>query len=774
MADTPISSLAVFVGSLPAGTYVPIITPDGTSSTGFASYRATPDQLDESAATLSGTFVTATDQSSTMANSRLLAAQSNVTTITDAGAGSTITVGIATNGIGNTQLRQGTALSVIGNSTNGTANVADIAAGADHNILRRSGTAIGFGSIDLSQSGAVGSSILAGANGGTGVANTGKTLTLGGNLTTSGSFNSTFTMTGTTGVTFPTSGTLATTAGASIPAVVLGDVLYGSAANTLSALVGNITTDKQYLSQTGNGAVSAAPAWATIAGSDITGAALTKVDDTNVTLTLGGTPATALLRAASITAGWTGQLGLGRGGTAADLSATGGTSQVLRQSSAGAAITVSQLAASDLSNGVTGSGAVVLANTPTLITPALGAATATSIAIGGATLGAHALAVTGTALFNNAITYGGVALSNSVTGTGSMVLSTSPSLTTPSLGVATATSLNGMTFSGAGNLALASGKTITFNSTFTVGGTDGGALVYGAAKTLTVNNSLALAGTDSTVMTFPGATDTVMGLGATQTVTAAKTFSSSMFKLAGATSGTITVNAASVAGTNTITLPAGTTDFSATGGSSQVVKQTSAGGAFTVAQLAASDLSNGTTGTGAVALADSPTFTSMVVMDGWRTGAQVAAGKNSISFNAGIQQALSINETTGAGSGTILLFQVSASTIGSISFTGTTTAYNTTSDVRRKENIVSTARGLADLMRVKIRDFNFKGTKERVQGVIAQEVHEVYPEAVTVGGADHMKSPWGIDYGRLVPLAIKAIQDLCARVELLERKGGAQ
>ncbi len=104
----------------------------------------------------------------------------------------------------------------------------------------------------------------------------------------------------------------------------LGDTLYASAANTLSKLAGNITTAKQYLSQTGSGAVSAAPVWATIAGGDITGAALTKVDDTNVTLTLGGTPTTALLRAASLTLGWTGQLGLTRGGTNASLTASNG------------------------------------------------------------------------------------------------------------------------------------------------------------------------------------------------------------------------------------------------------------------------------------------------------------------------------------------------------------------------------------------------------------------------------------------------------------------
>lgn len=44
------------------------------------------------------------------------------------------------------------------------------------------------------------------------------------------------------------------------------------------------------------------------------------------------------------------------------------------------------------------------------------------------------------------------------------------------------------------------------------------------AKTFTVTNTLTLSGTDATVMTFPGASDTVMGLGAIQTVTAVKTF----------------------------------------------------------------------------------------------------------------------------------------------------------------------------------------------------------------------------------------------------------
>jgi len=50
-------------------------------------------------------------------------------------------------------------------------------------------------------------------------------------------------------------------------------------------------------------------------GSVVTPSALTKSDDTNVTLTLGGTPSTALLQATSLSLGWIGQLAISRGGT---------------------------------------------------------------------------------------------------------------------------------------------------------------------------------------------------------------------------------------------------------------------------------------------------------------------------------------------------------------------------------------------------------------------------------------------------------------------------
>lgn len=108
--------------------------------------------------------------------------------------------------------RTGAALSVLGNSTNATAKVADIAAASDGNVLRRSGTSVGFGPILLSTAQAV-SGQLQPANGGTGVNNGSSTLALGGNTAFSGAFTFTGTLTANTSITFPTAGTLATVNG---------------------------------------------------------------------------------------------------------------------------------------------------------------------------------------------------------------------------------------------------------------------------------------------------------------------------------------------------------------------------------------------------------------------------------------------------------------------------------------------------------------------------------------------------------------------------------
>lgn len=98
---------------------------------------------------------------------------------------------------------------------------------------------------------------------------------------------------------------------------------------------------------------------------------------------------------------------------------------------------------------------------------------------------------------SGAVTLAASDLSNGVTGSGATVLATSPTLVTPTLGAATATTINKLTVT-----APASGSTLTV--------ADG--------KTLSASNTLTLAGTDSTTITFQG-TDTYVGRTTTDKLT---------------------------------------------------------------------------------------------------------------------------------------------------------------------------------------------------------------------------------------------------------------
>lgn len=133
---------------------------------------------------------------------------------------------------------------------------------------------------------------------------------------------------------------------------------------------------------------------------------------------------------------------------------------------------------------------------------------------------------------------------------------------------------------------------------------------------------------------------------------------------------------------------------------------------------------------------------------------------------------------TGATSKNMFLFARNNSTIGSISTTTTSTAYNTSSDLRLKKNIATTTAGLATILKIPVNDFNFiSDPNHRVQGFIAQDLYNYYPEAVNVGGDDPIKNPWSVDYGRITPLLVKGIQEqqeqikeLKARVTALESR----
>lgn len=110
---------------------------------------------------------------------------------------------------------------------------------------------------------------------------------------------------------------------------------------------------------------------------------------------------------------------------------------------------------------------------------------------------------------------GGTGVTSS-TGTGSVVLSTSPTLVTPVLGVATATTVNKVTItapSAAATLTIADGKT------------------------LTANNSIILAGTDATTMTFPSTSATIARTDAAQSFVGTQTFTGPIVQSVQALSG---------------------------------------------------------------------------------------------------------------------------------------------------------------------------------------------------------------------------------------------
>jgi hypothetical protein len=125
-------------------------------------------------------------------------------------------------------------------------------------------------SIGTVTSGTWNADVIAGQFGGTGIANTGKTITLGGNFVTSGANALTLTTTGSTNVTLPTSGTLATTAqlptfpisltnggtNASLTASN-GGIFYSTA--TAGAILSGTATAGQIL----RSGASAAPTWST-------------------------------------------------------------------------------------------------------------------------------------------------------------------------------------------------------------------------------------------------------------------------------------------------------------------------------------------------------------------------------------------------------------------------------------------------------------------------------------------------------------------------------
>jgi hypothetical protein len=126
-----------------------------------------------------------------------------------------------------------------------------------------------------------------------------------------------------------------------------------------------------------------------------------------------------------------------------------------------------------------------------------------------------------------------------------------------------------------------------------------------------------------------------------------------------------------------------------------------------------------------------------------------------------------LSKASGFSNGTLINFYTSGSQRGSISTNGTTTSYNITSDYRLKEDFKS-INGLDLISKIKIYDFKFKNSDLRMDGVIAHELQEVVPYAVS--GEKDAEEMQQVDYSKLVPILVQAIQELKAEIEILKTK----
>jgi hypothetical protein len=123
-------------------------------------------------------------------------------------------------------------------------------------------------------------------------------------------------------------------------------------------------------------------------------------------------------------------------------------------------------------------------------------------------------------------------------------------------------------------------------------------------------------------------------------------------------------------------------------------------------------------------------------------------------------------------------FTRSETLVGSISVTTTATAYNTSSDYRLKENVVSLTGATDRVKQLKPSQFNFIADPDTtVDGFIAHEAQAVVPECVTgeKDAVDEDGNPkyQGIDQSKLVPLLTAALQEAITEIASLKDRVAA-
>ena len=249
-----------------------------------------------------------------------------------------------------------------------------------------------------------------------------------------------------------------------------------------------------------------------------------------------------------------------------------------------------------------------------------------------------------------------------------------------------------------------------------------------------------------------------------------------------ALSGTVTATGIDVTGTVTTTgsvgigtsTPASALELSgaATANARLTLSQTTAG--------LSSQIQQGSTGLAISAVGSQPILLNTNGAERMRIDASgnILFGKSSDSLSgAGIVVESSsidygrinlISELTSATSLAFYYDDGAASTqIGSISQSSTITSYNTSSDQRLKENIADADDAGSKIDSIQVRKFDWKANgSHQDYGMVAQELLEVAPEAVHQ--PQDPEEMMGVDYSKLVPVMLKEIQSLRARIAALE------
>ena len=145
------------------------------------------------------------------------------------------------------------------------------------------------------------------------------------------------------------------------------------------------------------------------------------------------------------------------------------------------------------------------------------------------------------------------------------------------------------------------------------------------------------------------------------------------------------------------------------------------------------------------------------------TGVEIR-NTNDILITKADDSALFLNRLNTDGS--IVEFRRTGNTVGTISVTGSATSYNTSSDIRLKQDIeplVATDK----LMQMNPVSYNWKSDPDgpRSMGFIAQEMADVMPEAVSTGDDDD--DMMSMDYGRITPILVSALQDAHRKIDEL-------